>query len=71
MLDGYQDLSTPVIITAGKTQDYSTSLVKNAATTETIGAQATPKKSASPGFGAVPGIAIMSAVLCMRKRRSE
>ena len=74
-LDGYQDLSTPVIIAAGKTQDYSTSLAKNAAapaaTTETVSAAATPKKSASPGFGAVLGIAILGAVLCMRKQKTE
>jgi PEGA domain len=70
-LDGYQDLSTPVIIAAGKTQDYSTSLVKNAATTETMSAQATPKKSASPGFWAVLGIAILGAVLCMRRQKTE
>jgi hypothetical protein len=66
-MDGYQDLSTPVIIAAGKTQDYSTSLAKNAADPTVT----TVKKSASPGFGAVLGIAIIGAVLCMRKRRAE
>jgi hypothetical protein len=74
-LEGYQDLSTPVIIAAGKTQDYSTSLVKNAAapaaTTETVSAAATVKKSASPGFGAVLGIAILGAVLSMRRQKTE
>jgi hypothetical protein len=66
-IDGYQDLSTPVIIATGKTQDYSTSLVKNAADPTVT----TVKKSAFPGFGAVLGIAIIGAVLCMRKRRAE
>jgi hypothetical protein len=72
-LDGYQDLSTPVTIAAGKTQDYTTSLAMNAAgapaVTETANATATPKKA--PGFDAVFGITAMSAILCMRKRRAE
>jgi hypothetical protein len=67
-------LSMPAIIAAGKTQDYSTSLAKNAAapaaTTETVDVADTPKKSAFPGFGAVLGIAILGTVLCMRKQKS-
>jgi len=47
-LDGYQDLSTPVTIAAGKTQDYSSGMVKNVAAVTTPAATenpaATPKK---------------------------
>ena len=72
-LDGYQDLSTPVTIAAGKTQDYTTSMAKNAAGSsaamETANANATSKKT--PGFGAVLGITALGAILCRRKKRAE
>ncbi len=69
-LDGYQDMSTPVTITAGKTQDYSTAMIKNAAApaiTDTANATTLPKKAASPGFEAAFGIIALGAVLCMRR----
>jgi hypothetical protein len=68
-LDGYQDISTPVTIVAGKTQDYSSGMAKNAAAApasmETATATATPKKA--PGFEAVLGIAAIGALLYLRK----
>jgi hypothetical protein len=54
-LDGYNDLSIPVSITAGKTTEYTTGLAKAAK---------------SPGFGAVFGLIALGVVLCMRKMRS-
>jgi hypothetical protein len=68
-LNGYQDITTPVTITAGRTQEYSSAMAKVAATTEeTAAATATPKKS--PGFAFVLALAGLGAVLCMRKGRA-
>jgi hypothetical protein len=68
-LDGYQDLSTPVTIAAGKTQDYVTSMAKNGAAapaaTETANTTATPKKA--PGFEFALTLVAMGAVLGMRR----
>lgn len=68
-LDGYQDISTPVTIAAGKTQDYSSGMVKNAAAapaaTEPVGTTATPKKT--PGFEFALALAAMGAILVLRK----
>jgi hypothetical protein len=70
-LDGYQDISTPVTIAAGKTQDYSSGMAKNAAAApaaiETTNATATPKKA--PGFAAVLGITALGTILCIRKQK--
>ncbi len=70
-LDGYQDISTPVTIAAGKTQEYSSAMAKAVAPATTAAAAettATPKKS--PGFGAIFGIIAIGAILCMRKMRT-
>jgi hypothetical protein len=73
-LDGYQDISTPVTITAGKTQEYSSAMAKaappatTAAATAAAETTATPKKS--PGFEFVLSLAGLGAVFCMRKGRS-
>jgi hypothetical protein len=57
-LDGYQDLSTPVTITAGTTQDYTTALAKNTETGTTR----------SPGFEFVCALCALGALLRMRTR---
>jgi hypothetical protein len=71
-LDGYQDLSTPVIIAAGKTQDYATSMVKNAAAGETPtvieNTTAGPKKGTAPGFAFTLALVAIGAILVLRKR---
>ncbi len=71
-LDGYLDISTPVIIAAGKTQDYATSMVKNAAARETPTAMenttAGPKKGTAPGFAFTLALAAVGAILVLRKR---
>jgi hypothetical protein len=68
-LDGYQDMSTPLTITAGKTQDYSTAMIKNAAAgaspAVTESATATPKKS--PGFVFVSALVAMVAIIVMKR----
>jgi hypothetical protein len=63
-LDGYQDMSTPVSIVAGKTQEYSTAMIKNTAVTEN--ASAMPKKS--PGFASVLALIAIGVFLIVRKR---
>jgi hypothetical protein len=68
-LDGYEDMSTPITISAGKTQEYSTAMIKNAAAgaspAVTENAPATPKKS--PGFEFALALAAMGAILVLRK----
>jgi hypothetical protein len=65
-------MSTPVTITAGKTQEYSTAMIKNAvaganpAVTEST--TVTPKKA--PGFAAVLGITALGTILCSRKQKN-
>jgi hypothetical protein len=63
--DGYQDISTPVTIVAGKTQDYSSGMAKNAATTSTV----TPKKT--PGFECVYAFAGLGGFFLIRKRNTK
>lgn len=57
-LDGYQDLSTPVTIAAGTTQDYSSALVKNAETGTT----------SAPGFEFVSALFVLAAIILVRIR---
>lgn len=64
-LNGYQDISAPVTITAGQTQAYTTSLSPTAAA-----AAATPAalpQNKTPGFEAAFGLAALGAVLVIRK----
>ena len=63
-LDGYQDLTLPVTITAGGTQYYSSALSKSGAATmgTTI-----PNKSSMPGFEAAFAACVMGALLFFRK----
>jgi hypothetical protein len=69
-LDGYQDISTPVTIVAGKTQDYSSGMAKNAAAApavlETATSTVTPKKT--PGFESVYAFAGLGGLFLIRKR---
>jgi hypothetical protein len=70
-LDGYQDLSTPVTITAGTTSEFSTGLTQLPAGGTTVpattasGAAAT--KTRSPGFEAAAAACAVVALLLLRK----
>lgn len=70
-LDGYQDLSTPVMITAGYSQDYATSLILNTAAgatpASTQNTTAGAKKGITPGFEFTLALAALGAVLVVRK----
>lgn len=72
-LDGYQDISTPVTIVAGKTQDYSSGMAKNAAAApavlETANATASSKKT--PGFECIYAFAALGGLFLIRKRDTE
>lgn len=61
-LDGYADIMAPVTVTAGQKQDYTTVLVPVATPLPAL-----PKATKSPGFGALPGIAVLGVVLWIRK----
>jgi hypothetical protein len=70
-LDGYQDLSTPVTITAGKTQEYSSALPPVSAAAAATTSDATgAKKTTAPGFEAIIGITALATVLWVQKTRS-
>jgi PEGA domain len=68
-LDGYQDMSMPVTITAGKTQEYSTAMIQAAASAPATSAAAetpvTPKRA--PGFEFIPGLVAAGAILTFRR----
>jgi hypothetical protein len=63
-MNGYQDLSAPITVTAGQTQTYTTGLSPVA-----TAAAATPAlpRNKTPGFEAFFGIAALGAVLVIRK----
>jgi hypothetical protein len=56
-MDGYKDLSVFVMITAGQTTEYSTSLVEG---TPGVGQR-------TPGFTAVLGILAITGLLAVRR----
>lgn len=72
-LDGYQDLSTPVSITAGTINEFSTGLSKlpaaGAAVPEitTAGAAAVPAQTRSPGFGTAAAACAVGALFLLRR----
>ncbi len=72
-LDGYQDLSTPLTITAGTVNEFSTGLTKLPAggtvvpgTTE-AGATAVPVKTQAPGFEAAGASVAIGSLVFFRK----
>jgi len=73
-LDGYQDLSTPVPITAGLTNEFSTGLAPLPSggsvvpATTAAGVPTAATKARSPGFEAAFGLAAIGTVLCLRNR---
>jgi hypothetical protein len=75
-LDGYKDLSAPVYVTAGITNDFSTGLTPlspgaSAVTgTSSAGAPAATKAQ-SPGFEAAFGLAALGAILFLRNGSSR
>ena len=65
-LDGYDDLSLPIIITAGTTQYYSSALMKSR---DPGAAAATTKKSSAPGFAGIAAASVIGVLLILRKTR--
>ena len=68
-LDGYQDFSVPVTITAGQTQYYSSALLKSGAASGTPAGTGTTKKSSGPGPEGVAAACAVGALLFFRKTR--
>ena len=62
--DGYQDLSLPVVISAGRTHTYTSALLQSGAAPATA---ATTRKSSTPATGAVVAAGIAGALLLCRK----
>ena len=72
-LDGYQDLSTPVTITSGTANAFSTGLIPLAAGAAAVPATtpagtppAAATKAQSPGFGAALSLSALGAILYLR-----
>jgi len=68
-LDGYQDLTLPVVISAGRTQNYSSALLKSAAAPGATAGAITTKKSSAPGFAATAFACMVGALFLFRKPR--
>jgi hypothetical protein len=68
-LDGYDDLSLPITISAGKTQNYSSALMKSRDSGAMAAAAPTTKKSSAPGFAGIAAAGIIGALLIFRKTR--
>jgi len=68
-LDGYQDLTLPVVISAGRTQNYSSALQKSTAAPGATAGAITTKKSSAPGFAAAGFACIVGALLLFRKTK--
>ena len=65
-LDGYDDLSLPITITAEKSENYSSALMKSR---DPGAAAATTKKSSAPGFAGIAAACVIGALLLLRKTR--
>jgi hypothetical protein len=74
-LDGYQELSAPVPITAGTMNDFSTGLTPLSAGTAPVtaaaGAPPAATKAQSPGFEASFGLAALGFILYLRNGSSR
>jgi hypothetical protein len=72
-LDGYQDLSAPVLITAGMRNEFSTGLAMLPAAGSTVqdtpasGVPAAAEKTRSPGFEMIAGFTALGVLLYLRK----
>lgn len=67
-MDGYQDLSLPIVISAGTTHSYSSAMLKSGAAGVTAAATPT-RKSSAPGFGAVFGACVAGVLFLIRKAK--
>lgn len=67
-LDGYEDLSLPVTIAAGKTQYYSSALLRTSGQ-QTPAAAPTTRKSSTPGSGIIAAAGLIGTLLFFRNKR--
>ncbi len=66
-LDGYEELSLPITITAGGTQYYTSALKKGGAASGVSPASVPTRKSSAPGFEAACAACVAGALLLVRK----
>jgi hypothetical protein len=66
-LDGYDDLTLPVTISAGGTQYYSSALKKGGAASGVSPGTVPTRKSSAPGFGAACAACVAGALLLVRR----
>ncbi|OPX64649.1 MULTISPECIES: PEGA domain-containing protein [unclassified Methanoregula] len=67
-LDGYDDLSIPVVVSAGRTHTYSSALQKSSGAAAPAPVVPTTKRSGAPGAGIVAAACLIAAgvVLCRK-----
>jgi len=68
-LYGYQDLSVPVVISAGTTHSYSSAMLKSGTAPGVTAGTNTTRKSSAPGFGAVFAGCIAGVLFLIRKTK--
>jgi hypothetical protein len=68
-MDGYQDLSLPVVISAGTTHSYSSAMLKSGTAPGVTAGTTTTRKSSAPGFVAAFAACIVGGLLLVRKTR--
>jgi hypothetical protein len=66
-LEGYQDLSLPVVVSAGTTHYYSSALLKSGTAPGVTAGTATTRKSSAPGFVAAFAACMVAGLLLVRK----
>lgn len=69
-LEGYDDLSIPIVVSAGKTHTYSSALQKSGGGAAAAPVVPTTKRSSAPGAGIVAAACLITGliVLCRRSR---
>lgn len=67
-LEGYDDLSIPVVVSAGKTHTYSSALQKSGGAAAPAPVAPTTKRSSAPGSGAVAGACLIAGLLILCKK---
>ena len=68
-MNGYQDLSLPIVISAGTTHSYSSAMLKSGTAPGVTAGTTTTRKSSAPGFVAAFAACIVGGLLLVRKTK--
>lgn len=67
-LDGYDDLSLPVVISAGRTQYYSSALMKSGSAAAPAPLAPATRKSSAPGSGIIAALCLVYGMFLFRRK---